>query len=369
MHMKRFMRHPLIPLFALFILSFSIISVFLPKRSFSELENRYLTRKPAITLKSVWDNSFSEKYEYYLNDHFAGRDSWITLKAFSESSLGKLENNGILRGEDGYLFEKYLSYEEDRYEKNIGYLYSFLEKHSENTSLMLVPSSDVILKEKRHGMLNNVDQQAKIDAIYAASACATIDVGKALEAHREEYIYYRTDHHWTTLGAYYAYEAYCRQKELSPILLGNLSYQTVSNFYGTYFSKAKLQSAHPDTITYYSFPGTELSIDGAEKAGLYNVPQFQKRDKYAGFLYGNNGRTDISSPADNDNSLLVIKDSFANSLIPFLTANYSSITAIDLRYFHGRLQELVQEGNFTDILILFQFKSIAGDTTISRLAG
>lgn len=151
-----------------------------------------------------------------------------------------------------------------------------------------------------------------------------MDFTDALSRHSDEYIYYRTDHHWTTLGAYYAYAEYVRSLGMESAELSQLEGQEVSGFYGTYFSKAKKFNAIPDTITYYPIPDAGVTVDGEEKDGFYDLEKFQVRDKYAAFLWGNNGYTVLKSgvrtPAEGESPsrILVIKDSYANSFVPFL---------------------------------------------------
>ncbi len=371
--MKKILQYPLLLVFCLFILTLSLANILKPDRSFSELENRYLEKRPSFSIKSFLNSTFSSKYESYLNDQFIFRDGWITLKSVSESALGKTENNGIIYSKDSYLFEKLLTSEETQLQKNLNALQIFLQNYPGDATVGIVPSSYEILRNKLPAGLENVDQAEAINRIYQTvgnGTVTTLPLLEALQNHKEEYIYYRTDHHWTTLGAYYGYEAYCLEKGLEPALL-NFPAKEVEDFYGTYFSKAKLHSAQSDTITYYEIPIAEMTADLEEKEGLYQVEQFSKRDKYAAFLYGNHGLTVIRSEhfdkTEHPKRLLVIKDSFANCLVPFLTQNYDEITVIDLRHFSIKISSFLDGQEFDDTLILYNYLNFSNDTNLYKL--
>lgn len=371
--MKKIFQYPLLLIFCVFIFSFSLANVLKPNRSFSDLENRYLAKRPDFSMKAFFNSTFSSKYETYLNDQFIFRDGWITLKSVSESALGKTENNGIVYGKDGYLFEKLLASDSAQLQKNLNALRTFLQNYQGNTTVGIVPSSYEVLRGKLPAGLENVNQAEAIRRIYQEIGdgnTSTLPLLDALEKHSGEYIYYRTDHHWTTLGAYYGYVTYCAEKGLEPAALDFPSQEAVG-FYGTYFSKAKLHSAQSDTITYYEIPVAEMIADLEKKDGLYQVEQFSKRDKYAAFLYGNHGLTVIKSEhfdkAETPKRLLVIKDSFANCLIPFLTQNYDEITVIDLRHFSIKMGSYLEGQEFDDTLILYNYLNFSNDVNLYKL--
>ena len=371
--MKKIFRYPLLLIFCVFILSLSLANLLKPARSFSDLENRYLAKRPNFSLKSFLNSTFSSKYETYLNDQFVFRDGWITIKSVSESALGKTENNGIVYGKDGYLFEKLLASDGTQLEKNLNALKTFLQTYQGSTTVGIIPSSYEVLRSKLPVGLENINQAEAIRRIYQEiheDSVSTLPLLDTLEKHSGEYIYYRTDHHWTTLGAYYGYETYCTEKGLEPAA-PDFPSEEVGGFYGTYFSKAKLHSAQSDTITYYDIPVAEMTADLEKKDGLYQVEQFSKRDKYAAFLYGNHGLTVIKSEHFNNTEtpkrLLVIKDSFANCLIPYLVQNYDEITVIDLRHFSIKMSYYLDGQNFDDTLILYNYLNFSNDVNLYKL--
>lgn len=380
--LKELLKTPLIWCFALFILGYTAWDLLTPDKEKSDMENRYLQQKPTLTLKNLFakgDNAYNQRYEKYINDQFVLRDDWITLKSRAETALGKIENNGIAYGKDGYLFEKVVSVDEENLQKNIQYVQEFLQMYpQQKTTLCIIPNAYTVLTDKLPAGFENitVNQRDWINRIYQSqwpSNLSTLDITDALAEHSDEYIYYRTDHHWTTLGAYYAYAQLMQQLGQEPVALSELDGKTVENFYGTYFSKAKKFDAQADTITYYEIPDAGVTIDGKEQDGYYDFSKFEVRDKYAAFLRGNNGYTVIKSgvrtveEGQEPSRILIIKDSYANSFAPFLLYNYDEVHVVDLRYLAGSLSQLINEGGFDEILLMYNFSNLVTDTNLYKL--
>lgn len=185
-----------------------------PKREFSDRENRALQQFPKASVDSVLNGEFESDYETYLSDQFPGRDGWIRVKTEAELAMGKDEIKNIYFAKDDYLIESHEgSFTTDTAEKNIGYLAAFL-KSQENRfetgriTAMIVPNAVEILKDKLPKYAPDSGESAYLSKIQAAvPASMWFDASSVLAEHKDEYIYYRTDHHWTTLGAWYAYQA------------------------------------------------------------------------------------------------------------------------------------------------------------------
>ena len=215
------------------------------------------------------------------------------------------------------------------------------------------------------------DENQYLDKIFARlSANANVyDLRETFSAHNEEYIYYRTDHHWTATGAFYAYQQYAQSKNLPVFDQNNASAVEVKNFYGTHYSKARNVNVVPDVITYYDLPN-EMTVftDGKGDVGtLYSKEKFETRDKYAAFLRGNNGYSEIKG--DGDGSVLVIKDSYANSFIPYLTADYEKIGVVDYRMNLDKIDAIMEKGGYDRVLFLYSFDAFSEDMYLaSRIA-
>ena len=378
--LKKILKYPVVLAFFLFIFLFTAVDLVKPDREYSEFENKYLTQRPEFTLASFLNNEWTSKYETYLNDQFVLRDDWITLKSICESMLLKIENNGIAYGADDYLFEKFTTLAGDslaQFERNVGYEKTFIDTYGETVPITftIIPNAYMILPEKLPEGLIQVDQAAYTAPIYEAvgDKAQVVDFTGALTAHKDEYIFYRTDHHWTTLGAYYAYAAYVESLGMEPVALDSLSGIEVPDFYGTYFSKAKKFDAVADTITYYPIADAGVIIDGQEADGYYDLSKFEVRDKYAAFLRGNNGYTVIKSgvreapEGQEPSKILVIKDSYANSFVPFLLYNFDEVHVVDLRYSAVSMKELLSTENFDQVLLMYNFMNLVTDTSLYKL--
>lgn len=411
--LKRILQYPLFVIFAIFIVCFSVFDMTQNKKAYSEFENRDLAQRPTFSIASFIDTTFSKDYTTYVNDQFWGRDFWINLKAVTELALGKTENNGVLYGKDGYMFEKLQIVEErpagagtnvvaqNRFNRSVNAVKEFLGKYDIPVTVSIVPNSSEILKEKLPSGYTAIDQNKYIKEIYQEFPQENntfLNFYDALKAHDEEYIYYHTDHHWTTLGAYYAYEAYCTEKGLTPVSLDSLSANNMEDFYGTFYNKAKKPGSISDTITWYdvSVESCIFSIDDVpqnaatiakgsllEEEGMTmlsvdtmcDTDKFETRDKYAALMWGNPGIMKIKSSHNLDHQdgktsrLLLIKDSYANSMIPYLTYNYDEIYVIDLRYFplKQKFGEYLLSHEFSDIFVMYNFSTFISDDGVVYL--
>lgn len=412
--MKKILQYPIAVLFALFISVFFLVDVFNSDRAFSEFENTSLAQKPAFSWSSFVDGSFGSKYVKYINEQFLGRDNWISMKVVADMGLGRIESHGVTYGDDHYLMEKLEIVEDQNYPANAGtnivkqtsldrsngMVSSFLQMYDQPITFSLVPNSYAILEDEVPTGFPGANQQAYTQQIYqtlreADEQLEIVDFSDALSQHKDEYIYYRTDHHWTTLGAYYAYVAYCEQKGLTPVSLEELEENKVEDFYGTFYSKAKRPSQPADTITWYDVDVDEFAFvanlqqdkqlaqlgevvqeDGLELLrvdGMMDRRKFEVRDKYAAFMWGNSGYVKIKSSHNLNHQegktsrLLLFKDSYANSMIPYLTYNYDEIIVVDLRYMAKSTKELMQE-EFDDIFVMYNFSTyVSGASDLAKL--
>lgn len=366
-------KFPIVLLFLAFLFCFSILDALWPKREFSELENRKLMQPPKLTLAGVLskDDPWMAKYTEYTKDQFIFRDGWIDLKSRAEAMLLKTENNGIWFGKDNYLFPKFLAVGE-RFEKNLDAVERMAQRHPGKVSVMIAPSSSLVLSEKLPWQAPVADEDIYHDSIVErlSGQAAVYDLRKTLRAHGDEYIFYRTDHHWTSEGAYLAYEQFAGSKGLPLFDRSAADAKKVENFYGTSYSKARNYDVVPDTITYYDLPN-QLTVytanaDGSESGEtgpLYNTADFETQDKYKAFLRGNNGYSVLEG--NGTGSILIIKDSYANAFIPYLVEDYASIGIVDFRYLNKKVDSLIERGGYDEILVLFSFQGFMDDMTLA----
>lgn len=356
--------------FVIIIIVFTIMSLIKDDKKFSELENRNLKTSVKFSLKSFLDGSFQSDYEKYINDQFPLRDKWISIKSMSEHALGKIENNGIIYGKNGELFEKFDSLDKEKLKKNVEAINIFSQRYYDKVSLMIVPNSYEIYKENLPKNSPIIMQEEIINQIYDFLKFSNnVDLMKELIGNKNKYIYYKTDHHWTTYGAYLAYCSFMDSINKEKVKFDDFQKVELPNFYGTYFSKAKPFNIKPDIMTYYNFENLTMEIVGDKVYdSIYDYSKEDLKDKYSLFLYGNNPLTIIkNNNIKENNKVLVIKDSFGNSLIPFLTQSYKEIHVIDLRYFTSKLSSYLKENEFENILIIYNFINLSTDNNILRI--
>ena len=369
----------LIGLFALISIAVPVATIIssaqLPENAFSENENRYLEKMPKFNFDTVTDKTFMTKFENYFSDRIVMREQWISLMNDFDRLLGKKEIKGIFT-EDGRMMQSWREsdYDKESVSKNLAAMESFAQKYPKiKMYFMLAPNAQEIYSDTLPANCGAADQKLFIKDCYdSVPTIKGIDVYSALSSAKNDYIYYRTDHHWTSTGAYYAYKQLCDTLGLTPFDTAAHTVLTADGFYGTHYSKARTPDAEPDTILYYDLPNalTIYSVSGpgqpadGETTGLYDTAKLDVYDKYAMFLHGNNGLSRIKG--DGTGRILVIKDSYANCFAPYLTANYADIDVVDFRNYNYGLDKLIADNDYDQLLVLYSFDSFKSDPYLYR---
>ena len=354
------------------ILLISIIDISNKDIEFSIFENRSLAQKPEFYYDDFKVGRYFKDYERYINDQFFLRNSWINIKSFCEFSLGKKENNGIIYGDNNFLFDKFDTIDDINLNKNINTLKGFISENNSDFNIMIIPESFSIYPEFLPYGVNLVNEIEYINNINEEfnklNNVKVVNIIDTLTSNKERYIYYKTDHHWTSFGAYLAYKEFVNENNIPPIDITDLNENRADGFLGTYFSKSKNFNVKEDYILYYDINNIKVSIDGVEVDGLNDNSKWSSSDKYSAFLRGNNGLTIIKNNSLKDNSkILVIKDSYANSFIQFLVNNYNEVYIVDLRRFIGSFNDFYNNNDFDKVLIMYSFKNLVSDVNISRI--
>ena len=367
------------------ILGLSIADFFTKDRIYSEYENRMLAQKPKFSMETLFSGSFSEDYENYITDQFTGRDNWIFIKTMTDVALGKKEVKGVYLAKDGTLIQKHApeDIDEEEVEKKLALLKELFNWQEDREDIgsfyvMTIPTADNILTEKLPDYAPVYSQADFIRQVKETVGEAhVIDVQETLNAHKEEKIYYGTDHHWTTLGAYYGYREWAATLGVEPV---TYEAETVStNFLGTMHSQARIP-VEPDTIEAYVpqvlhggadtqtgavdgvSSGMQVYYDLSEeyRDTLYEAKYLDTKNQYGYFLDDNHPFIQINTGATakeaQGKTLFILKDSYANCFVPFLTEHYETIYVMDLRYFRGKLFPFMEEyaaGGNMDILVLY----------------
>ena len=341
------------------------------QRTYSPVEKRELQTRPEISITKVLDGRFQKKYESYLRDQFPGRDHWVSFQTDMELFMGKNEIHNVYIGKNHYLLEHYTEKEFDpqQISKNLQALEKFVGKAKQNADVhvMMVPTKSWVLREKLPAFAPHYKEQKFYDALQQKleKEDVLISVEPVLDAHKEEEIYYRTDHHWTTLGAWYAYEQYTKAVggDLQRAQ-GKKKFRCISkDFYGTTYAKINY-ARQADKIEIYE-PADKLRVVynmGEKKTKtLYDVSFLKTADQYSVFTGGNQAVLEITGGIKNGKTLLLIKDSFANSILPFLAEDYEKLVVVDLRQLNVSGDRLLEMFSPTDILILYNSAQSAQD--------
>lgn len=372
-----------------FLVLISIGSFVAKDREFSENENRYLAQFPEISLDSILNCDFQDGLEKYINDQILGRDEWITIKTAIQKFVGDTDIGGAYVGKDGYDFEKITQDDVDQrlVDRNIAQIQEFFATSSakidkSRLTFLLVPTSGLVLEDKLPANAPLFDQTAIIEAVEQGMEDYNfVDVRTILTEHKDEGVYYRTDHHWTSLGALLAYGEYCDSVGLSFDVEDYKEITVTENFRGSLYSKILDYDSAYDAIKIYEKGGSDSSfvvtLDGWQSDGFYHYNQLEEKDKYLFFFGGNYAEVVISSSLEDavggsenvseERNLLLVKDSFANCFAPLVAEDYDNVYMIDLRFFRGDMQEYMEANNITDVLVLYNVSNFISDKNIHKL--
>ena len=388
------------------ILCFGIAFFVTPKKEFSESENRTLAKAPEFTFENLKSGSFTDGIGTYAADHFPMRDRFLSIMTETERLSGRKEINGVYLAQDGSLIEVYDA--PANTQKQIAQ-FTKLAENVENADcyLMLVPTAVSIYADKLpenapdaeaqqfEGMrtafpikgISRLTQNKVICQIYAAmpkkmhtiyvtdllhaDAQWTLQAGGENAAARR--LYYRTDHHWTTYGAYVGYQEFCMAAGFEPVALTDYTAEVVSeDFRGTIYSKLNDPYFGTDTIISYSDPDWKLTVEYSDTKEvtdtIYNPEYLSRKDQYSYFLNNIHPMITITNDAVSDGAIAVVKDSYANCFVPFLLNHYHTVYVFDTRYYKGGPSKFINEHpEITDVLILYNMNTIDNDTGIGGI--
>ena len=349
-------------LFCLFIGGIFLGSMILPDKTFSPVENRNLAQAPKFSLDNVTSGKFMEDTEDYVNDQIIGRDFWVALKAWSERLTGKQENNGVYFAKEDTLINRLDTPDPELLEENAGYVNALVDNVDVPVYFGIIPSAAEIWADRLPAGAPTADEQSIIDRLYNAVQTHTVDLSSVLAAHHGEELYYRTDHHWTSLGAYYGYAALMDAMGLEAAPLDESRKVTVSeDFYGTLYSSSGVRWLPPDHIDrYISDEGVTVTAypDGTPQPGSLYVDSFlSEKDKYSSFLGGNKPLCVIETEHTGAPKVLVIRDSYTDSLAPFLTQNFSEIHLFDPRMNLTSVKDYVEQNEIDSVVVLYSISN------------
>ena len=391
------------------ILFFAVVTLLKPDDDFSEQENRVLQQFPTVSFQRLFNGKLNDDITKYYNDQFFARNFFVGTKAFFEICLLKNENNSVILGKDNYLIKREEPLDANKFiEKNAQFLHNLMITAQDSNipgAVAFVPRPVDVLKpylpsifpqnfndefwgeldfnlsnytpedannnSEKLGIYANYPKKIENQTDYSSNipSWKYVDLFSVLtdKINSGEQIYYKTDHHWTTLGAYYAYVELMRSFDETPYSITDFTIETVSDeFYGTTWSSAGMKWIKPDIINYFRYADddkytTAIADTNTSFDGFYDVSFLSKKDKYSSFIGGNNARVDIvkttsgslKKDEENRKKLLLIKDSYAHSVVPFLARHYD-LTIIDPRYYNEPITNLIENENIDRIIIMTQ---------------
>lgn len=332
---------------------------------------------PQPSLETVLNGEFESDYEKYLSDQFPGRDGWIGLKTDAERAMLRQESKDIYFAKDGYLIEKHTgSFTTDTAQGNIRLLAGFFEKYQEkyqgHLTAMVVPNAVDILRDKLPPFASPYDQEEYLALVQNALPQEVwFDTASILREHKEEEIYYRTDHHWQTRAAFYVWQEWAKKQGFEIPSEEDYRVETVTEeFEGTVQSKLGI-SVQPDSIQIYVHKEDPFyTVDtgtGEESYSVYDLEALNTKSKYDVYFGGNHALVKIRTQADTGRRILLIKDSYAHCFAPFLVTEFDQIDLVDIRYYNQNISQLIEEGNYTDLMFLYNASGFAEDVNFSKL--
>ena len=362
-------------IFIILLFLVMIVNVIVPDRKESELENRALESRPRFNLTTILSGDFMEQWEEYLSDQFVGRDTWRGVKVGLDRLGGARMENNIYIGKDGQLMEDIEVPDEGQQEANLTAIKDFAETYEDiPVTMMLVPDAACILSDSLPAFAKVEDQRQMFSMAERelGDSVNWIDTVSILNDHKSEKLYYKTDHHWTTQGAFYVFQDAAKTLGIEGDVSDDfVSYTVTDSFNGVLAASSGVGLDEKEQIDIYAPTEGDDDVvvnyvdEGRKTTSLYDSSKLETRDKYGVFLGGNTSVADIRTVSTSQKRLLVVKDSFADCFIPFLAPYYREIVVVDPRYYSGTIEDIMDTYRITDALILYSGNTFFTDNNIS----
>ena len=308
-------------------------------RSFSESENRNLAQKPQFSWTSLADGSWFAGLTDWYSDQFFGRDRWISMHLWETRRLGQKESGGVWLGKDGYLLSPAEAPDTEALARTVETMNRFALDHPDlNQWILLAPNAASVLTDKLPKNAPSRDQLPDIDAAEAQISVQPLDAVSPLLAHTEEEIYYHTDHHWTQLGAYYAYEAFCQTAGFEPVPLSEYEEVNMGLFTGSWYYSVNNKKLKQDEMIAYIPPGDltmEVSGHGVREGVIVDNTELLSNTKNDCFISGDNDPVGQMSKG-----VLKVANQFKNA----------GLKDVTVKLYHNARHELLNEMNRDEVM-------------------
>ena len=345
----------------------SLGSLAAPDREKSDNENRFLTQKPKFSIENVLEGKFESQLEDYLSDQIIGRENWIKIMSTTLKSVGFNDVNGVYILDDGRLIERKTQSEFNsvRFKNNLDQIVEMNEEVSEagtEVKVMLIPTAAHSYRDLAN-LSTNFDEGEAYSYARDTLGDLLIDLENEFVPEEDTEYYFRTDHHWNYYGAEKGAAIY-----RDSIGLDKKTWEAeelTRDFKGTLYSKVLLSERTRDTI---EVPQDSLDMKVKVSIGddtydsVYFMDRLENKDKYEVFFGGNYEKVEITNEeagAGNKPRLLIVKDSYANSFVPFIMKDFSLITMVDTRYFRESVKDLALDGEYDEVLVLYSVSNFS----------
>ena len=360
--------------FVMCMIIFFLLNLIVSDKEMSEEENRMLAGSPRLSWSSLVSGDFMTKYETYLADQFAGRNFWRSIKVGLSGLGGSRQEEDILIGKDDYLMEEIVSPNQDTLMENLEAIRQFAKRSRDiQTYMLLVPNAANIMRDRLPAFATVSDQSRMFAQVKRelGEDVEWLDAAEALKKHAGEQIYYKTDHHWTSQGAFYTFSQVAEQMQIkTDVSSGFVSYPISTTFNGMLAAKSGCRMDVREDIYMYVPRDTDNDVvvnyvdEQRKTASLYDSSKLKTRDQYAVFLGENTSVVDIKTVSESKRRLLLIKDSYANSFVPFLTPYFREIVLVDPRYYSGTIEDIMDTYRISDVLFLYSGNTFFQDNNL-----
>lgn len=365
--------------FAACLLLLFVVNLIVPDREVSQHADRMPSSRPQMTLSSLISGEYMQQYDKYQSDQFVGRDLSRWLKAAISRLGGSRVENGVLIGKSGQLMEEIASPDQDSMTKNLDAMNTFAGENPDvNMYMLLVPDAACVLEDKLPALAEVTDQSRIFSQVRREleDSYTWIDASETLNKHADEKIYYKTDQNWTSLGAFYVFGAAAESLGIpSDAPSTFVSYPVSTSFNGTLASKSGCRIGEREEIDIYVQKETDTDVvvnyvdEQRKTTSLYDSSKLDTQDPYSVFLGGNSALVDIRTVSEENRRLLLVKDSFANCFVQFLTPYFREIVVVDPRYYSGTMDDIMDAYRITDVLFLYSGNTFSVDNNISGMIG
>ncbi len=363
--------------FLIFIFGMAIWFLISQKTDYSSSEKRYLQKFPEVSAENVLSGEFGSEFESYFADHFPNRNFWVGFNAYYNLDIGNNGANGVYNCDNGYLINTPVS-SDNKLTKNLNAIVNFKNNINVPVTVMFAPSTGYIADDVLPAVHNEYNDDTyfnETSKILTEHGISFVDLRQTF---KDEYkngtqLYYKTDHHWTSAGAYTAYTKLCEQLEITPASKDKFDIKTYDGFYGTTYSTSGFWLTQPDKIEVWNnTENTDRNInvkitegtESSEYGSMFFYDHLQEDDKYPVFIDGNHALTEITNKNAKGGTVVLIKDSFSHCLAPFLAENYSKVMLVDMRYYKMNVSDIVNNEKPEQVIVMYGIDNIATDTDI-----